>query len=208
VGLTGTCGGALDEATRFQISLSGAGLRTDLHFDGTTRRLEEASTAVAFTYRPSAWSFQASLGVIVTGTIEGGGVSDRIEPGFLASASVGYTLVDGEGPRPYVGLSATVGVATAATHAQVDATNGARFTALDLRLAAVVGKRLFGFWMPYAGASVFGGPISFRGMNGQDAHHYRLSVGSSFTLPAHLELFVEVGVLGEQNLLGGLGWAF
>ena len=36
----------------------GAGLRTDLDFNGTTRRLEEASTAVAFTYRPSAWSFQ------------------------------------------------------------------------------------------------------------------------------------------------------
>ena len=72
----------------------------------------------------------------------------------------------------------------------------------------MIGKRFFGFWMPYAGASVFGGPVSYRGATGQDAHHYRLSVGSSFILPAHLELFVEVGFLGEQNVLGGLGWAF
>jgi hypothetical protein len=208
VGLTGSCGGALDEQTRFQLSLSGAGLRTDLDFNGTTRRLEEASTAVAFTYRPSAWSFEVSLGAILTGTLEGGGVSDRLEPGFLASASVGYAILDGEGPRPFLAVSAAVGVATAGTHSETDAADRSHFSALDLRLAAVVGKRFFGVWMPYAGAAVFGGPISYRNENGQDAHHYRLSVGSSFTLPAHLELFVEVGFLGEQNVLGGLGWAF
>jgi hypothetical protein len=208
VGLTGTCGGALDEQTKFQLSLSGAGLRTDLDFDGTTRRLEEASTAVAFTYRPSAWSFQASLGAILTGTLEGGGVSDRIEPGFLASASVGYAILDGDGALPFLALSGTVGVATAATHSLSNAADRSHFTALDFRLAGVIGKRFFGVWMPYAGASVFGGPVSYRGQNGQDSHHYRLSVGSSFTLPAHLELFVELGFLGEQNVLGGLGWAF
>jgi len=208
VGLTGSCGAALDEATRFQIALSAAGLRTDLHFGGTTRRLEEVSTAMAFTYRLSAWSFQASVGAILAGTIEGGGVSDRLEPGFLASASVGYTLLDGEGPRPYLALSATVGVATAGTHAEANPADHGHFSALDLRLAAVIGKRFFGVWMPYLGAAGFGGPVSYRGQNGQDAHHYRLSAGSSFTLPAHLELFVEVGFLGEQNVLGGLGWAF
>ena len=208
MGLTGTCGGALDETTRFQLSLSGAGLRTDLKFDSATRRLEEVSTAVAFTYRPSAWSFQASLGAILTGTIEGGGVSDRVEPGFLASASVGYTILDGAESRPFLAVSGTVGVATAGTHALSNAADTGHFSALDLRLAAVIGKRFFEVWMPYAGAAVFGGPVSYRGENGQDAHHYRLSVGSSFILPAHLELFVEVGFLGEQNVLGGLGWAF
>jgi len=208
VGLTGTCGGALDEQTRFQLSLSGAGLRTDLDFNGTTRRLEEASTALALTWKPSAWSFQLSLGAILTGSIEGGGVSDHLEPGFVASASVGYAILDGEGARPFLAVSGTFGVATAATHANADPTDHSHFTALDLRLAAVIGKRFFGVWMPYAGAAVFGGPIWYRNETGQDSHHYRLSVGSSFTLPAHLELFVEVGFLGEQNVLGGLGWAF
>jgi len=45
-------------------------------------------------------------------------------------------------------------------------------------------------------------------LTGGDQHHYRLSAGSSFSLPAHLEAFVEVGFLGEQNLLAGIGYAF
>ena len=212
MGLTGTCGAALDEDRQFQVALNGGGVRTDLSFDGNRQRLEDASAAVAFTYRPSALSFQVSLGAILTGSLEGPLGNYDLQPGVVASASVGYTLLDGSGPRPYLAFSGTVGVATTVTHSRTDPADRPRFTALDLRASVVLGKRLFDVWLPYVGAAVFGGPVWFspggQSHTGSDVYHYRLSAGSSFSLPAHLELFVEVGFLGEQALLGGLGYAF
>ena len=212
VGLTGTCGEALEGDRPFQLAVSGGGLKTDLTFNGMSQRLDEVSTAVAFTYRPSRWSFQASLGAIVGGSLDGQLGKYRLLPGVLGSASVGYTLLDGTGALPYLGASLTAGVATASTYDELDATERPRFTALDFRLSAVIGKRLFGFWLPYGGVAVFGGPVYFapegNASTGSDQHHYRLSVGSSLSLPAHLEAFVEVGFLGEQNLLAGVGYGF
>jgi len=212
VGLTGTCGATLDEARRYQIALSGGALRTDLVLDGTRQHLEEASVAAAFTYRLSTVSFQLSLGALLGGSLDGALGNYDLQPGVVSSASLGLTMLDGTGPRPYLGFTATLGVATAQTHSTSDPTDRPRFTALDLRAAVVFGKQLFGFWLPYLGAATFGGPVWFAAggqpHTGSDRYHYRLSAGSSFRLPAHLEVFVEVGFLGEQNLLGGLGWSF
>jgi hypothetical protein len=211
VGLTGTCGAALDEARRFQLAITGGGFRTDLTFSGDRQHLEEASAALAFTYRPSALSFQVSAGAILAGSFTGALGDYDLNPGFLASASVGYTVVDGEGARPYLAVSGTVSASIAPTRSR---TSGDRpdLTATDLRASVVLGKRLFAVWLPYVGAAVFGGPVWFapggQSRTGSDVHHYRLTVGSSFSLPAHLEAFVEVGFLGEQAVLGGLGWAF
>jgi hypothetical protein len=194
------------------VALSVGGLTTQLIFDGASQRLDELSSAVAFTWRTERWSLQGSLGVVIGGSLDGQLGNYRLEPGFLASASASYTFVDGSGPWPYVAASFTVGVATAATYDQADAALRSQFTALDFRLSGVIGKRLFDFWLPYAGVAVFGGPVFFspggQSLTGSDQHHFRLSVGSSFSLPAHLEAFVEVGFLGEQNLLVGLGYAF
>jgi hypothetical protein len=212
VGLTGTCGENLDGERHLQLALSVGGLTTQLSFDGLSQRLDELSTAVAFTYRPSRWSLQGSLGVVLGGSLDGQLGNYRLQPGILASASVGYTFVDGTGPWPYVAASATVGVASAGAYNQTNSSDRPQFTALDFRLSAVIGKRFFDFWLPYAGVAVFGGPVFFdpagQALTGGDQHHFRLSVGSSFSLPAHLEAFVEVGFLGEQNVLVGLGYAF
>lgn len=212
MGLTGSCGATLDETRRNQVSLSGGGLRTDLVFDGARQHLEEASIAAAFTYRPSTVSFQVSLGALLGGSLDGELGNYRLQPGVVSSVSVGLTMLDGTGPRPYLAFTAALGVATAQTHSTSDPADRPRFTALDLRAAVVLGKQLFGFWLPYVGAATFGGPVWFSAAGqphtGSDRYHYRLSAGSSFRLPAHLEAFVEVGFLGEQNLLGGLGWSF
>jgi hypothetical protein len=212
VGLTGTCGESLEESRPFQVALSGGGLTTNLSFNGLSQRLDEVSSAVAFTYRPSRWSVQASLGVVIGGSLDGQLGNYRLQPGILGSASVGYAFLDGAGPLPFVAASLTVGVATASTYNEANASDRPQFTALDFRLSAVIGKRLFGFWLPYGGVAVFGGPVFFapagQSLTGTDQHHFRLSVGSSFSLPAHLEAFVEVGFLGEQNVLAGLGYAF
>lgn len=212
MGLTGTCGENLEGDRRFQVALSMGGLTTQLSFNGVSQRLDELSSAVAFTYRPSRLALQASLGVIIGGSLDGGLGNYRLQPGILGSVSVGYTFVDGTGPWPYVAASATFGVASAATYNETNSNDRPTVTALDFRLSAVIGKRLFDFWLPYAGVAVFGGPVYFapagNSLTGTDQHHFRLSVGSSFSLPAHLEAFVEIGFLGEQNALVGLGYAF
>ena len=212
MGLTGTCGAALDEERRFQLAVTGGGLRTDLTFDGNHQRLEEASAAVAFTYRPSALSFQVSAGAVLAGSLTGPLGDYHLQPGFLASASVGYTFLDGNGPRPYLALSGSVSVSIVPTRSRSTPGDDPDLTATDVRASVVLGKRLFEVWLPYLGAAVFGGPVWFapggQSRTGSDIHHYRLTAGSSFALPAHLEAFVEVGFLGEQAVLGGLGWAF
>ncbi|MGZ6139707.1 MAG: hypothetical protein ACXWLA_03490 [Myxococcaceae bacterium] len=212
MGLTGTCGAALDDERRFQIALTGGALRTDLVFDGNRQQLREASVAAAFTWRPSALSVQVSLGAVVAGTLDGPLGNYDLKPGVMASAAVAYTFLDGNGPRPYLAVSGSLSVATAATQSTSNPADRPTFTATDLRVSGVLGKRLFDVWLPYVGVAVFGGPVWFspggQSLTGSDANHYRISVGSSVSLPAHLELFVELCFLGEQALLGGLGWAF
>ena len=211
MGLTGACGAALDEQRQFQLAVTGGGFRTDLTFDGTHQHLEEASAALAFTYRPSALSFQVSAGAVLAGSLTGPLGDYDLKPGFLASASVGYTILDGEGPRPYLAVSGTVSASIAPTRSRTNPVDRPDLTATDLRASVVLGKRLFDVWLPYVGAAVFGGPVWFapsgQSRSGSDVHHYRLTAGSSFSLPLHLEAFVEVGFLGEQAVVGGLGWA-
>jgi hypothetical protein len=202
------------EADRlFQLSVSAGGLRTDLVFGSLGQRLEEVSTGAAFSYRfASRWSVQASLGAVITGSLDGQLGNYRLQPGVLGSVSVGFTILDGVGPSPYLAMSFTAGVASASTYNEANTNDRPQFTALDVRLSAIIGKRLFGFWLPYAGAAVIGGPVFFapagQSMTGADQHHFRVSVGSSFSLPAHLEVFFELGFLGEQNVLLGLGYGF
>jgi hypothetical protein len=148
---------------------------------------------------------------VLAGSLTGPLGDYDLQPGFLATASVGYTFLDGNGPRPYLALSGTVSISIAPTRSRTDA-DRPDFTATDLRASVVLGKRLFDVWLPYVGAAVFGGPVWFapggQSRTGSDVHHYRLSAGSSFSLPLHLEAFIEVGFLGEQAVVGGLGWAF
>ena len=136
MGLTGTCGAALDEERHFQLAITGGGFRTDLTFDGTHQHLEEASAALAFTYRPSALSFQVSAGAVLAGSLTGPLGDYDLKPGLLASASVGYTILDGEGPRPYLAVSGTVSASIAPTRSRTSPGDDPDLTATDLRASA------------------------------------------------------------------------
>ena len=158
MGLTGTCGAALDEERHFQLAGSGGGFRTDLTFDGTHQHLEEGSAALAFTYRPSALSFQVSAGAVLGGSLTGPLGDYDLKPGFLASAGLGYTFLDGTGPRPYLAVSGTLAISIAPTRSRTGPDDRPDLTATDLRASVVLGKRLFEVWLPYVGAAVFEDP--------------------------------------------------
>ncbi len=213
MGLTGTCGGE-DEAGRpYQLTLSGGVLTTPLNFGtGQDQRLDEANAIVTFSDQIGKLSLEVGLGAVFGGSLDGSLGNYRLGVGPVVNAAAGWGFLDGLGPRPYIAAALSLGFSTVRAENEAVANDNPQLTALDVRLSAVIGKWLFGFWLPYFGAAVFGGPVFFapqgQSLTGQDANHYRLSVGSTFTLPGHFRAFVEVGFLGEQNAVVGLGYAF
>jgi hypothetical protein len=214
VGLTGTCGGGDEGGARpFQLTLSGGVLTTPLNFGSVQgQRLDEANAILTFSDQIGQLSLEVGLGAILGGSLDGALGDYRLGAGPLVNAAAGWGFLDGKGPRPYLAAALSFGFSTVRTQNESLTGDNPQLTALDLRLSAVIGKWLFGFWLPYFGAAVFGGPVFFapqgQSLTGTDGNHYRLSVGSTFDLPGHLRAFVEVGFLGEQNAVLGLGYAF
>jgi opacity protein-like surface antigen len=197
------------------VGVSGGVLRTTLLFNSGTsqQQLQEGSLVATLSYRPSRFSFQFGVGPVTGGTLEGDLGSYTLGVGILGTASASWLVLDGQTDSPLlVSASLTLGAATAPTQNVSVPTDRPTFTALDIRLSAIVGHRFFGFWTPYLGAGVFGGRVYFaplgQSLVGTDQHHYRISVGSNFELPAHLSVFAELGFLGEQNLIGGASYSF
>jgi hypothetical protein len=212
VGLTGSCGSEGEAADRpVEVSLDFGGVATSLDFGGgDQRRLDELSLLGTYADQRGRLSLQVGAGAVVGGSLNGPAGNYRLQAGPEIAFSGGWTFLDGRGARPY--LAASLGAAFSTLPAQNEAVPGdqPRLTALDFRLSAVIGKQLFGFWLPYGGVSVFGGPVFFNpddvGLIGTDVNHYRVTVGSSFELPAHLHLLAEAGVLGELSAVVGLGY--
>jgi hypothetical protein len=214
VGLTGFCGG-LEEAPHWQVGLSGGALRTTLLFTNGTQQqqLQEGSLVATISYRPSRLSLELGAGPVTGGTLKGDLGQYTLGIGVLGTASASWLFLDGQQDSPLlVSASLTAGVASVPTQNHAVPGDRPTFTAIDVRLSAILGHRFFGFWTPYLGGAVFGGPVYFapegQSLVGTDQHHFRLSVGSNFELPARLSAFVEVGFLGEQNLLAGAAYSF
>lgn len=214
MGLTGSCGGDEDAAARpYEVSFNGGVMTTQLDFaGGGNRRLDEVSALATFSTQLETVSLQFGAGSVLGGSLNGNGSAYRLNEGPSLFAAVGRTFYDGGPGRPYLAGSISLGFSTVSTYNEAVAGDRPQLTAFDLRASAVIGKQLFGFWLPYAGASLFGGPVFFNPNNaallGTDAYHFRITVGSSFALPAHLRFFVEAGVLGEQSAVAGLGYRF
>jgi hypothetical protein len=138
-------------------------------------------------------------------------VRHEMLPGWVATVSGSWRVLDGAGSRPLLLLTMTVGASGARTREE-SAAESVAYTALDARLGAVVGKTFFDALTPYAALRVFGGPIfwRFRGEDrtGTDRYHYQIGLGLSASLPAQLDVFVEGVPLGERALVLGAGVAF
>jgi len=215
VGLTGTCGGEDEGKARpYQLTLSVGALHTSLDFgDSSGQRLNELSSVITFSDQIGKLSLEFGAGAVLGGSLDGSLGNYTLGVGPLLSAAAGWTFLDGVGPRPYLAAAFSLGFSTVRTQNQSNPGDTPALTAFDARLSGVIGKVLFGFWLPYFGAAVFGAPVIFTPegqsqQTGSDAFHYRLSLGSSFQIPGHLRAFVEVGFLGEQNLVAGIGYAF
>ncbi|MCI4338596.1 MAG: hypothetical protein L3J72_04775 [Thermoplasmata archaeon] len=213
MGLTGSCGGEAEASRPIELAINGGGLATTLDFGGgDQRRLDELSALVTYSQQLGRVSLQLGAGAVLGGSLNGSAGYYRLNPGPQLAFSAGWTLLDGRGKHLYLAASLGAAFSTVTAQNETAPADQPRLSALDLRLSAVVGKQFFGFWLPYAGVSVFGGPVYFNpaevGLVGTDVNHYRVSVGSSFELPAHLQLFAEAGFLGELSALLGLGYRY
>jgi hypothetical protein len=199
--------------------LFGSGRRAEL-----TRHAVFGNVQIPLT-RSGALSLQIGAGGIAGGELVHGAARDTLGPGFAASSGVAWRAVGARGALPFVQLTATLGVTHALTRTddrgtRTDATTspGARpdtprFTALDLRLGAVVGRTFSDVFTPYATARAFGGPIAWRfdgaAVTGTDLYKYQVGGGVALALVGRkLDVFAEGIAFGERGVAAGVGTTF
>jgi hypothetical protein len=212
----GTCGGSDEESGApgpYQVTPSAGVLATPLSFGGPSdQRLDEVSAVATLSDQIGRLSLQLSAGAVLGGSFDGYLGNYRLDVGPLVAASAGWTFVDGQGSRIYLAGALSLSFATQTLQNEQDASDRPQLTAFDARLSGVIGKRFFGFWLPYGGVALFGGPVVFAQQGttttGSNPYHVKFSVGSAFDLSRLFHAFIEVGFFGEQSANAGLGYAF
>lgn len=170
-------------------------MRTHIEFDnGPIELQEQAVTAFAGYSAPSGWSYRASSGVIVDGSVD----DHDMTPGAVIGVGASRQWT-----RDYWFVTGSAGVSVAVTSA-----NDERFTAGDFRIGAIAG-RTFGPVSPYVLARGFGGPVwwTVDGMStvGSDTRHFQLGAGLSVTTGG-LTIVIDASALGEQAASLGASW--
>jgi hypothetical protein len=205
-----------DEPARWQLGASWGGFDTDLSFDdGYEPRMRQHALSVSGTrILDKGWSLRLALGPSLGGSLGAsiytGHDSSILRPGLHGSFQASKRFRDAAGAAPFVlGSLALAGGATPV--GEPGEFHDAWLFATDLRIGATAGWQVGQVWSPYLSAQLFGGPAflavdGFRSM-GQDIHHYRLSVGSSFFLGDALSVFVDAAPVGERGLAAGLSYA-
>lgn len=156
-----------------------------------------------------AWAIQLTGGASLGGDIEVGSERYELTPGWLASLSGSYRVLDGDGYAPFVLVGLAVGASSVvAERGEEDAS----FTATDVRASATVGKLFWGAVAPFASVNAFGGPIFWeRGgedVTGSDDYHFQLGGGLLVTAEGIWSAFAEIVPLGERALRFGASFAF
>jgi hypothetical protein len=156
------------------------------------------------------WYVAGAVGATLAGSLEGGERALTFEPGLVTTLQAGVLLMEADGGLPFVESSLNVSVSTGALRER----GGERldWTAVDVRLGATTGWRVYGLWVPYFALRVFGGPVFWRDGEedrvGTDRDHYQLAIGSTFTFYG-VDLFVDWALpIGEAGLSAGLGYHF
>jgi hypothetical protein len=199
--------------------LFGDGRRADL-----TRHAVFGNVQLPLT-RAGTLSVQIGAGGIAAGELVHGAARDTLGPGFAASSGLAWRVVEPRGALPFVQLTASVGFTHVLTRTddRGTRTDGStaprarpetpRFTALDLRVGAVMGKTIADVLTPYVTGRAFGGPIAWRfdgaAVTGTDLYKYQLGGGISLSLAGgKLDVFAEGIALGERGIAAGVGTTF
>jgi hypothetical protein len=166
-------------------------MSSTLHLDGNDVDIEQYAALVTVTQaRPSRWSFSASLGTIVDGTLETAGMRHDIAPGIVGSFGTSRGWLSGPW---FVTGSMSLGVSRV--------TAGPALVAVDGRIGAVAGRRV-GPVGAYALARAFGGPVLWQidgtDVAGGDAHHYQLGVGAN-AARGSWSVVLDLAVVGERG---------
>lgn len=183
-----------------------AASRSTLSFTGD-RELDIDQRALAITVgqvRASRWSFRASLGALLDGSLVGDGRTHNLGPGLVVGLSVAKQWTRGDwfltGTYSASVSRTTTGLAAEAQRETLIAT--------DLIRVGVMAGRTFGPVSPYVLARGFGGPVFWRldGMDvtGSDIYFFQLGAGASFTTSSGFSLVVDVSALGEQSASLGM----
>jgi hypothetical protein len=211
---------SLDEHTaasrRWQVGVSGVYTSTALRFDGDRRADEQRGAVLAsLAYRVAPRvTLQAAAGASLGGSLTLRGVEHAFDPGFAAALGVSFRVLDAEGARPFVLLTAQLASTVTTTRASTARAEGGRsgYEAFDLRAGVLVGTTLWGAVSPYAAARVFGGPAFWRdegtAITGTDVSHYQVGAGVSARIGDRVSLFAEGIPLGERAVSGGASLLF
>jgi hypothetical protein len=141
-------------------------------------------------------------------------VDTTIGGGWVVTAAYSRRLVNGLGKKPFVLVSASLGVSGASTHTVGGPGDGAstELYAIDLRGGVTVGKTFFRTLSPYAGARLYGGPIIWRyagsTRTGTDLGHFQIAAGLVASLPKGFDAFGEVAPVFERGVTVGFGKSF
>jgi hypothetical protein len=186
-------------------------LSSELRFGDVYAPFDQRSVAVSISRSLGRqWTVSAGAGAVVSGSLEAGGVSYRMDPGWLARVGATWLPLDGSGPWPFVALSASL----AASGVNTTGPGGVRapLTSLDAGLSASAGKSIAGIVAPYVGAKVFGGPVFWElagaSTTGTDVSHWQVAFGAAANLPFGIDLLVEWAPFGARSAVAQAGWTF
>lgn len=179
--------------------------------DGQKADVDRQLVSSSLEYRVNdAWTLQFAGGLLLSGSLRFPTARHAFAGGASLALGASYRLVSEKGALPFVGLTATLGYATANTHERFAPTIG--YNAFDLRLGGIVGKSIADVVTIYAAARLFGGPIFWKLQNdavtGTDIYKYQVGAGASIVLARRVDFFVEGVVLGERLVTAGLGVSY
>ncbi len=186
-------------------------LASELRFGDVSAPFVQRSVAASVTRQlDRAWSVTAGAGAVISGSIDAGGASYVMDPGWLVRLGATWMALDGSGPWPFVALSASL----AASGVNTTGPGGVKapLTSLDAGLSASAGKSIAGIVAPYVGAKVFGGPVFWQlagaSVTGTDVAHWQVAFGVAANLPLGIDLLVEWAPFGATSAVGQVGFAF